>query len=53
MSFLRKLYKKLKPLDTDSILRYAEVEYGRHAAHYILSRVKAGATLDEIRREMR
>jgi len=53
MSFLQKLYKKLKPLDTDSILRYAEVEFGRHSADYILSRIKAGATLDEIRREMR
>ena len=52
MTKFAKLLNWLNPVDERPFRQYVRVEYGENNVDYILSRIKAGKTLDDIRREL-
>ena len=52
MTKFTKLLNWLMPEDERPFRQYIRIEYGESNYEYVLSRVKAGKTLDDIRREL-
>ena len=52
MKNFQKLLNWFTPADERPFRHYIRIEYGENNVEYVLSRIKAGKTLDDIRREL-